>query len=230
MSTPIYLNTNPKVLRDGGRKASRSTSLDEMLNKAWKAYLRENADYIEDAGEWDSQNPPEETYEFITEYLMEKLAPDLSKVVFSAENCDWTGEEFGPEEIMGYHKLDNGLEYFGVAAGGDWEMFLFFIIYTDGKKLRAYIPTYGNSFNAEAGTAIGSEFDSEKGVRALAKYKKMYPKLAAELEAEEYPDEKTFVSRCFVSQFADGMDNWEQRLDIDAEKVIEDIKHRIEVI
>ena len=31
-STPIYLNTNPNVHRNGGRKASSSTSLDTLIH------------------------------------------------------------------------------------------------------------------------------------------------------------------------------------------------------
>ena len=235
MSDKIYLNTNNTVLRNGGRKASASTSLQSMFAKAWKAYVKANSDYYEITDDWNFINPPEETFDFLSCYLFDKLYPDLSKVIFDMENCDWDGEDFTSDDILGdkasqilgYHRLDNGLEYFGILAGGDWEIPLFFIIYTDGKKLRAYIPTYGNSFNAELGTAIGSEYESDKFDKVFKKYAKAYPTLLKDKYAN---DEQEFVTHCFVAQFTDDVDDWYNKIDIDVEKVIEDIKCRIEVV
>ena len=230
MVSKIHLNTNNKVLRNGGRKASASTSLESMFVKTWKAYIKTEDEYDELTSEWSFTNPPEETFHFLSDYLFDKLQSDLYKVVFSWENCDWNGEDFDmlegkASQILGYHHLDNGLEYFGILAGGDWEIPLFFIIYTDGKKLRAYIPTYGNSFNAELGTAIGSEYESDKFEKVFEKYAKAYPSILT-----EYDDERDFVTHCFIAQFTDDVNDWYERIDIDVEKVIEDIRHRIEVV
>lgn len=235
MANKIYLNTDNKVLRNGGRKASASTSLESMFAKEWKTYVKAESEYYEIEDDWSFANPPEETFDFLSNYLFDKLYADLSKVVFDMENCDWDGENFTSDDmlgdngsqILGYNRLDNGLEYFGVLAGGDWEIPLFFIIYTDGKKLRAYIPTYGNSFNAELGTAIGSEYESDKFEKVFEKYAKAYPTLLKDKYAD---DERDFVTHCFVSKFTDDANDWYDRIDIDAEKVIEDIKCRIEVI
>jgi hypothetical protein len=77
------------------------------------------------------------------------------KVKFDCENITTTGE-FGPKKLGGYHTLENGLTFLGVCAGGDWEIPCFFIIYFEGKKLRAYIPTDGNLWNTDTKMAYGN--------------------------------------------------------------------------
>jgi hypothetical protein len=88
---------------------------------------------------------------------------DLNKIQFDMENHTCTKNEFscGNEEnsLVGYNILENGLSFLGHLAGGDWEDPLFFIIYWDGKKLRAYIPSDGNTYNHNSKTAFGSEAD-----------------------------------------------------------------------
>ena len=59
--------------------------------------------------------------------------------------------------LTGYQTLDNGLNFIGVQAGGDWEYPVFFIFYWDGEKLRGYIPHYGNPVNLDLMMAFGSE-------------------------------------------------------------------------
>lgn len=61
------------------------------------------------------------------------------------------------KHLVGYNTLPNGLTFLGIQAGGDWEDPVFFIVYYDGNKMRAYIPTYGNMVNQDFKTAFGSE-------------------------------------------------------------------------
>jgi len=82
-----------------------------------------------------------------THNLTPQIEKDLKKVDFDWENRD----------PQGFHTLDNGLTFLGGEAGGDWEYPVKFIIYWDGKKLRAYIPTEGNYFNRTLKCAYGSE-------------------------------------------------------------------------
>jgi len=101
--------------------------------------------------------------EFISElsYHHDSIKKDLSKVIFDHENCfaevDEDMSQWIPNQLVGPRMLDNGLSYIGVFAGGDWEAGLFYIIYWDGKNLRAYIPSDGNTWNKESMTAYGSE-------------------------------------------------------------------------
>lgn len=92
-------------------------------------------------------------------HLTPVVADDLSKVSFDTENItniDGT-YSFGPDELVGFHVLPNGMPYLGVSAGGDWEIPVFFIIYWDGKKLRGYIPEKGNLWNTTTKTAYGND-------------------------------------------------------------------------
>lgn len=222
----VLVNTDPKCLRNGGRKADSSTSLQDMMAQEWARYQIEQFEegYLDqdDMQDWDITNPPDDTYSFIY-YLVEKLKSDL-KVKFDTENSSW-GMDFGPTSIEGYQRLSNGLEYFGISAGGDWECPVFFIVYTDGKKLRAYIPTYGNTFNADLNTAFGSETESDKFDACVAKYRKKYPNLY------DPDDEEEFLNKCFLLKFNHYVpDDWLEEIDFDTDKIIEDIESRIEVI
>lgn len=89
--------------------------------------------------------------------LLDKLGRDI-KVKFDLENVtDWPSYTFGPEELIGVHTTPNGLTYYGICAGGDWEMPVFFIVYWDGKKLRGYVPTEGNPWNTTTKQAYGND-------------------------------------------------------------------------
>ena len=102
-------------------------------------------------------------YHLNLKILTPKVEKDLSKVIFDTENLECKkGEGYcNCGEITGLRTLDNGLTFLGITAGGDWENPLFFIIYFDGKDLRGYIPTDGNSWNKKTKTAYGSEGERE---------------------------------------------------------------------
>ena len=85
-----------------------------------------------------------------------QVKKDLEKVDFDFENEDCNN---GCNYIKGFRVAPNGLPYWGDDAGGDWEVPVFFIIYWDGKKLRGYIPTEGNTWNTDTKTAYGNAMD-----------------------------------------------------------------------
>lgn len=99
-----------------------------------------------------------------------RVEKDLSKVQFDTENfeCE-VGETWGTNTIDGFRTLENGMTYLGCSAGGDWEHPVFFIIYWDGKELRGYIPADGNTWNKQYKTAYGSEQESDKYQKQIAK-------------------------------------------------------------
>ena len=66
------------------------------------------------------------------------------------------------DEILGIHTLSNGLTFQGCAAGGDWETPVTFIVYWDGKKLRAYVPLKGNPYNTSTMQAYGNFHDHDE--------------------------------------------------------------------
>lgn len=77
-----------------------------------------------------------------------KLEKDLGKIEFDFENFS---------ELEDYRITSFGVPYLLCWAGGDWEYPVYFMIYWDGKSLRGYIPTKGNTFRKDTKTAFGSE-------------------------------------------------------------------------
>lgn len=95
---------------------------------------------------------------------------DLAKVKFDTENITSENYTFGPTPLLGYKKLSNGMSYYGVCAGGDWETPVFFLIYWDGKKLRGYVPEKGNLWNTDTKQAYGNDDEAD-----LKNARKRYP-------------------------------------------------------
>ena len=80
-----------------------------------------------------------------------KIDKDLSKIQFDWENY----------EVLELKTSFPGCHYQLMYAGGDWEYPVYFMIYWDGKNLRAYIPEEGNTYDKEYKTAYGSQTDTE---------------------------------------------------------------------
>jgi hypothetical protein len=94
------------------------------------------------------------------------------KCEFDCENISYDNGSFGPEGLMGFNTLENDLTYYGICAGGDWELPVFFIIYWDGKKLRGYVPKSGNPWNTDTKMAYGNDEElDDKNMR------RRYPRL-----------------------------------------------------
>lgn len=111
--------------------------------------------------------------------MRQKLASDL-KVDFDAENFSEGGvDSFGPDGLMGLVSLGHGLTFWGFCAGGDWEVPVFWLVYWDGRKLRAYIPKEGNPWNATTSRAYGNDDEAD-----LKDAQKRWPK--ANLTVEDF--------------------------------------------
>ena len=81
-----------------------------------------------------------------------QIKKDLSKVKVDSENVYAIGK---------VHMTKSGIPYLMGYKGGDWEVPVLFMVYWDGSKLRAYIPTYGNSFDRKRMTALGNDEKSD---------------------------------------------------------------------
>lgn len=139
-------------LTDGGRTAKKINvkEFKEKMNKIWDKYLS-NHRY---AGKFSVDNF---IYQFCrkskeNEYeLLRKMIKDLSKVSFSDENLGSIGDI----------KTSGGLTYVTCYGGGDWEKPILFYVYWDGNNFRAYIPTYGNSFNRKTMMPLGNNDEED---------------------------------------------------------------------
>jgi hypothetical protein len=142
------------------------------------------------------------------------VSKDL-KVEFDWENFECEKRSYHqpgghPCDItLGIHTLENGLTFWGMYAGGDWEHPVTFILYWDGQNIRAYIPTEGNPWNTDTNKAYGNGMDwNDTENKDLLNAHKRWPDL--------YPvDEDT------------DHEAWEIDFDSDYVKMIEDIKNRI---
>jgi hypothetical protein len=78
------------------------------------------------------------------------------KVRFATENFfDGISYTYPLPGLYGINTIGD-LTFCGMVSGGDWEHPVFFIVYWDGKKLRAYIPSEGNPYNQKTMQAIGN--------------------------------------------------------------------------
>jgi hypothetical protein len=92
--------------------------------------------------------------------LTPKIEDDLKKVEFDDENYEFRDDSPGYpySGLLSYQRIGD-LTFLGCQAGGDWEYPVFFIIYYDGKQLRAYIPSKGNCWNRKTKSAYGNNDD-----------------------------------------------------------------------
>ena len=92
---------------------------------------------------------------------------DISSVNFDTENMERFGTEYsynhlpGLENLDGYEMLgekgDSAFPVLWVAAGGDWELPLVFVLYIgEDVKLHGYVPEDGNAYNHEKKAAYGN--------------------------------------------------------------------------
>ena len=91
---------------------------------------------------------------------------DISVVNFDTENMEEFGNEYSYNHLPGLENLD-GYEMLGpedaqfpvlwVAAGGDWELPLVFVLFIgeDG-EIHAYVPEDGNCYNKDEKAAYGN--------------------------------------------------------------------------
>lgn len=194
---PIYINTNENLIRHGGRRGVNTNLHGKTLYKALSRLFERFAfAYVNEfPATEDTTNPFSEVngdiciddnaelyYEF-AEFLTQHVSADLDKVSFDTENIECNAE-YGDgydKDVIGYHVLENGFEFVGFIAGGDWEDPLCFIIYHDGNRLRGYIPVCGNTYNTDFDCAFGSEaqfgldLSSAKARKAVSVYKSLNP-------------------------------------------------------
>lgn len=80
-----------------------------------------------------------------------KVVKDVSKIDFSMENLyvgaprENTSWHATLRDFLGFRRIGD-LTILGCLAGGDWEEPVAFVVYHDGRDVRAYVPTDGNSF------------------------------------------------------------------------------------
>lgn len=104
----------------------------------------------------------DETYEELEDFLYDYPFD----VKFDFENICLTDQDIrlfqdDINKILGYHELPNGFSFYGLFAGGDWEIPVFFILFDHNGETKAYVPKQGNVFNTTTMSAYGNDSDSD---------------------------------------------------------------------
>ena len=177
-----FINDDVK-LKQGGRNSVK-ISQDELWKKI-VARAKKIGEYIDEDTEDDGPDG-EYACEFIRELIYgdETIHKDI-KFAIDSENILTPYDD--PDDYELGIQTFKDLTYYALKMGGDWELPVFMIIYYDGKKLRAYIPSYGNLVNLDCKCAFGSEDSVIDDVQA-EKLLKKYKKLGIEPEDPDYID------------------------------------------
>ena len=143
----VYLNKDVK-LKNGGRKAVRITEeeFDEIISKLKNKV--EKSGYFVDFTTYGK-------YDWISSGIFHEV---FSKVRIDVSKIDFDFENFEIDDKIFF--TSQGVPYLRCLAGGDWEIPVRFFIYYDGKSMRGYVPTKGNSFNRKTKSAIGNNIDN----------------------------------------------------------------------
>lgn len=114
-------------------------------------------DYVEDYGVIDYDDPDmSRIIHMLLEENLDQVVKDWYKIDFSTENLT----------VSQIKQTPDGIAYFEIIAGGDWETPLVCIIYFDGKKFRGYVPKDGNSYNHKEKSAFGNnDNDTEQAAK-----------------------------------------------------------------
>lgn len=211
-----FINDDVKV-KNGGRKAIKTTE-QELTNRI-----------IKKAQTFDSE--VDNLLDAICTIFCEdeSIMKDM-KILADNENStieksSILGGTFKGEPLVGFHTLENGFTFLGVQLGGDWEYPIFTILYDDGKKIRCYTPSYGNTINLDTKTAFGSECETENidFDKLLSKYKKLgIIKPTDDISDVFKIDWSTFYLRKYEIEMDDLKFNWDA--------IKQDISSRIEMV
>lgn len=141
------------------------------------------------------------------------VSKDLTNINFNLENMHaetpnvYTYAGDSGTDLCGLQTLSNKLTFCGIVAGGDWESPLFYIIYYDGTKLRAYIPIRGNIVNADTLSAFGSETNLNNPnapynlPQLYAEYKTRNLLIPQTATLDEFIDNDSIASDSYMRQY-----------------------------
>ena len=142
-----------------GRTAKKISKdeFEEHLKDFYEKYCRDD-DYWRGKYDRNKRLKPSTFINGALKYnkkIPKKLRDDLNEIEHDEENM----------EAIGDIQITNGIPYIQGCVGGDWESAIFFVLYWDGKDIRGYIPTKGNSFDRFRKIALGN--DDEKDIEFL---------------------------------------------------------------
>lgn len=160
-----YINDDAPITSNL-RKATR-LGLDTLLQQMIKSYDSSPSVSVPFSQmTFNSQSAMLEDLISILSYENGSIQKDISNICFGIENMNadsksnlYPGSQ--GKNLCGAKTLPNGLSFYGVMANDDWELPVFYIIYSEGSQLRAYVPIKGNAVNCDTVSAFGSETSAQ---------------------------------------------------------------------
>ena len=67
-------------------------------------------------------------------------------------------------------RTTKGIPYQLFNAHGDWEIPVYFMVYYDGKKIRVYVPTVGNTWRQDLKQALGNVYKAQRNIKSDDEY------------------------------------------------------------
>ena len=159
MSHKTYSINTKRAFKDGGRQAP-VISKKEYLDKLTDFVEQYKEDYDDTSGAiWGP------ALKIIRRMYTDKKSENWIKKDFKGIHFDWENYD-----IVGDVRTTKGVPYQLFYAGGDWEIPVYFMVYYDGKRIRVYVPTVGNTWRQDLKQALGNVDKAQRGIKTDDEY------------------------------------------------------------
>ena len=154
-----YSINTKRAFKDGGRQAP-AISEKEYLDKLTDFVEQYKEEYDDTSGAiWGP------ALKIIRRMYTDKKSENWIKKDFKGIHFDWENYD-----IVGDVRTAKGIPYQLFYAGGDWEIPVYFMVYYDGKRIRVYVPTVGNTWRQDLKQALGNVRKAQRGIKTDNEY------------------------------------------------------------
>jgi hypothetical protein len=154
-----YSINTKRAFKDGGRQAP-TISEKEFLGKLTDFVEQYKEDYDDTSGAvWGT------ALKIIRRMYTDKKSENWIKKDFKGIKFDWENYD-----IVGDVRTTKSIPYQLFNAHGDWEIPVYFMIYYDGKKIRVYVPTVGNTWRQDLKQALGNVYKAQRDIKSDDEY------------------------------------------------------------
>lgn len=153
-----------QAIKQGGLPLYKMTK-ESLFERIWFEAKKNDEQAASEILEYCA-DPSMSKYNLAREEFHNLLSDCLHDIIDEA----WAQVDFGTENLtinpedgcgLGYQEID-GYTFIGVNAFNDGEVPVYFVVYWDGKNLRAYVPQEGNCFDQDTRTAFYEDCEEYK--------------------------------------------------------------------
>ncbi len=154
-----YSINTKRAFKDGGRQAP-AISEKEFLDRLTDFVEQYKEDYDDTSGAVLGT-----ALKIIRRMYTDKKSQNWIKKDFKGIKFNWENYD-----IVGDVRTTKGIPYQLFNAHGDWEIPVYFIVYYDGKKIRVYVPTVGNTWRQDLKQALGNVYKAQRDIKSDDEY------------------------------------------------------------